>query len=576
MRKLILFSIVIFFSLTISKTLLVPEEFFNIQQAVIVAQNGDTVSVNFGRPNGQRIKVSGQRIMGTEITFELRGGEKERLLDILNSTNNQPNTNRNRFNSSWTRQQMVNEPDLIPDVMDDVRNLAFDNLGNPCVTWTGWAQNGERADWVYYSHWNGNTWEREQFVHSSFPSTHLFKASTTVDGNNTPWISFDQPDSLGYDDILYTKWNGSEWDTVKKVNLPDSTEYDFSAEISYGGGEIWIVWYGGPIDNPPIYRVYASHWDGNSWEPEVCISPVGYWFCHIAVNDSGIPHVIYGKCGIPWAIYYTTNIGGIWTEPQIIHDTNIVAGGWLGWPGSYIDLDTSGLPYVVFMGSYRGENDLDIFFTRFDGENWMPAVKVNIDDTLYDDYYPSVAASSPNNIWVGWSKGITWRAFTRHNDGGSWSNEEILDDSTISYSNMPPHIGMNQDGTPWAVWEGKPVGMPGQSDIYSSRYVSVGTEEAKSICSSPSFNGTIFNPNPFTDKISLSFFLKMPENVEVAIFNLCGQKVKTLANAQREKGLYTAIWDGRDKDGKKVPNGIYVCSIKSRNLNEIKLLILVR
>ncbi|MEO0115103.1 MAG: hypothetical protein ABIK93_06460, partial [candidate division WOR-3 bacterium] len=87
MHKFTIFSILLFFSFAISRTLLVPEQFLTIQQAVVMAQNGDTVSVNFGRPNGQRSVVSGQRIIGKEITFEVRGEGKGELLRMINGMN---------------------------------------------------------------------------------------------------------------------------------------------------------------------------------------------------------------------------------------------------------------------------------------------------------------------------------------------------------------------------------------------------------------------------------------------------------------------------------------------------------
>ena len=45
--------------------------------------------------------------------------------------------------------------------------------------------------------------------------------------------------------------------------------------------------------------------------------------------------------------------------------------------------------------------------------------------------------------------------------------------------------------------------------------------------------------------------------IELAIFNVIGQKVRVLENGSRLAGTHTIKWDGRDQLGNAMPTGLY-------------------
>ena len=63
-------------------------------------------------------------------------------------------------------------------------------------------------------------------------------------------------------------------------------------------------------------------------------------------------------------------------------------------------------------------------------------------------------------------------------------------------------------------------------------------------------------PNPFSDALTISYFSAGVENVEVCIYNLNGQKVRTLFDG-RINGSSSFVWDGLNEAGQRVPFGIY-------------------
>ena len=63
--------------------------------------------------------------------------------------------------------------------------------------------------------------------------------------------------------------------------------------------------------------------------------------------------------------------------------------------------------------------------------------------------------------------------------------------------------------------------------------------------------------------------------VEISIYNLKGQLVKTLNTTEISKGNTSFIWDGKTDDGRQVAQGIYFCRIKyPNNLLTKKLIVL--
>ncbi len=69
-------------------------------------------------------------------------------------------------------------------------------------------------------------------------------------------------------------------------------------------------------------------------------------------------------------------------------------------------------------------------------------------------------------------------------------------------------------------------------------------------------------PNPFNPETIISFSIPKESKVELTVYNIKGQKVKTLSNDDFEKGFHKLIWNGKDSSGKEVGSGIYFYKLK--------------
>lgn len=87
---------------------------------------------------------------------------------------------------------------------------------------------------------------------------------------------------------------------------------------------------------------------------------------------------------------------------------------------------------------------------------------------------------------------------------------------------------------------------------------------------------TVF-PNPFSSSTQILYKVSRDTKIELAIYNLFGQKIKELVNEEKPLGTHSVIWDGRNETGSLATTGIYFCRIvKGGNETQIKRVILNR
>ncbi len=119
----------------------------------------------------------------------------------------------------------------------------------------------------------------------------------------------------------------------------------------------------------------------------------------------------------------------------------------------------------------------------------------------------------------------------------------------------------------YRVWDGDGNGVSiidmGCYEFGAEQYV-----EAENIQSSI-FNIQLSNyPNPFNPETKIVFNLPVEGNVKLEIYNIKGQKVKTLMDCYTSPGDFELIWNGRDDNNLKVGSGIYFYQLKVNGNSE--------
>ncbi|MFH2048620.1 MAG: T9SS type A sorting domain-containing protein [bacterium] len=72
------------------------------------------------------------------------------------------------------------------------------------------------------------------------------------------------------------------------------------------------------------------------------------------------------------------------------------------------------------------------------------------------------------------------------------------------------------------------------------------------------FNLSQNYPNPFNPSTVISFTIPRTSYVELAVYNIIGQKVITLVSDRLNEGFYNVSWDGTNNDGNIVSSGLYL------------------
>ena len=83
-------------------------------------------------------------------------------------------------------------------------------------------------------------------------------------------------------------------------------------------------------------------------------------------------------------------------------------------------------------------------------------------------------------------------------------------------------------------------------------------------------------PNPFNPTTEIQYTLPQPEKVEIAIYNILGQKVKTLLSKSEKAGIHKVVWDATNDAGENVGSGFYIYCVKAGSYRAIKKMVLLR
>jgi tetratricopeptide (TPR) repeat protein len=88
----------------------------------------------------------------------------------------------------------------------------------------------------------------------------------------------------------------------------------------------------------------------------------------------------------------------------------------------------------------------------------------------------------------------------------------------------------------------------------------------------------LFNnyPNPFNPETTISFDLPQRDKVELVVYNLKGQRVKSLINEEMDMGVHKIIWNGTNNQDKEVASGVYYYRLSCGNYTKTNKMVLLK
>jgi len=83
-------------------------------------------------------------------------------------------------------------------------------------------------------------------------------------------------------------------------------------------------------------------------------------------------------------------------------------------------------------------------------------------------------------------------------------------------------------------------------------------------------------PNPFNPETMIEFALPGQSHTTLEVFNIRGQRVKTLVNRVLEAGVHNFVWNGTDDHNMAVGSGVYLYRLSTSEATQVRRMILMK
>lgn len=348
-----------------------------------------------------------------------------------------------------------------------------------------------------------------------------------------------------YADVLLARWDGIEWDHVEPFTLRPQTVWPFNPRNGAsndidgtGENDVWVIGFAAGFGDGGAGTVGMSlHWDGDEWM-EIDVPP--------EYNDRNEFEAVAAIAPDDvWAVGYGTQLDDIfrcltfhWDGSQWSHVPNPAEG--IGWSFLY---DVAALASDdVWACGLAGSESL---FMHWDGSLWT------IVESPGTERIQSLAAIASDDVWaVGWPD-----SYYYHWDGVAWSR--------IAGPEIPGGTSVNRTGG---------MAAAGPCDAWTVGGYFIGndnhalTEKLQDgVTSAPSVHaaGLVLDvgPNPILRTATIRFDMEGDRIKSASIYDVRGQRVRTLAGPSGSSGLLT--WDGLADGGHPVPAGAYYLRVES-------------
>ncbi|GAB4340844.1 MAG: hypothetical protein Kow0037_27010 [Calditrichia bacterium] len=83
-------------------------------------------------------------------------------------------------------------------------------------------------------------------------------------------------------------------------------------------------------------------------------------------------------------------------------------------------------------------------------------------------------------------------------------------------------------------------------------------------------------PNPFNATTQITFYLDKSSPVELTIYNLLGEEIKTISTGIYGAGQHRVVWDGTDRYSRLVPSGVYLYRLRAGQTSLFRKMVLLK
>lgn len=372
------------------------------------------------------------------------------------------------------------------------------------------------------------------------------------------WTRFTTPFPIVFS---YTTNSGQSWSAYTAINNTPGGHYSQGPFPSVG----------------PQGVVYVS------WATSILTSPFTEDFIGFASSSNG---------------------GSVWNVRENAYDCNGIRSSSLqpwnvrvnGYPS--MDIDKSGGSRNGWIYIVTAEKNLtpagtdpDIVFHRSTnrGVNWSQGIRVNQDQINNGkiQFLPFIRVDEAGGINVIYfdNRNISSDScevyLSRSDDGGNNWNDYLISDHRFKPKSVSGAGAGNQgDNIGMTSANGKllPVWMDDHTGVYQTwmaiiDYTTIGVNNISSEIPAR-FELKQNYPNPFNPETRIIFHLPAEvngHNTELTVYDILGNKIRTIANKRLSSGVYEAVFDGTN-----LPSGVYLYRLSAGEYSLSKKMVLLK
>lgn len=445
------------------------------------------------------------------------------------------------------------------------------------------------------------------------PSSDGIRLLSSEDGRSVHafWVYFDP--SNGY--VMYSRhFLDGEWGSEELVSDTDVwTRYPSAAYDK--NGNIVLVYDQWDYINETRHLISKSY-DGDKWSDGIELyelhDSASFEGCpSIATDNQGLVHLAFNSFlyfgtlqNVP-SVYYTTYDEG-WGDIELLTSGDY----WASFPS--LEISISGDIWVFWEdGRDISPYFPEIYFRKKDSQGWGSETRLTSNSAKSSK--PTVVKDLEDNMYVFWndSRVNPVQGFYNIYDMGIPSAAESLSVTPVGqYSN--PLLSWNpsssMDVTGYKIYRsGSLIGSvnacstsfvdgdvainpSGQTYTYTVKAIDA-AQNLSSASNAVTINGIMMKtftgvpdsyelignfPNPFNPSTEIRFALPKADAVRLRIYNIHGQLVATIHEGPLEAGYHSAIWNGKNQQGRMVSSGLYFYRLETSSFNTIKKMTLLK
>ncbi len=355
----------------------------------------------------------------------------------------------------------------------------------------------------------------------------LFLAEDPTQG----WVNDAAPNSIGSERYVYRygrkqihiDGDMGDWAAIDQIDVPPNEVEGIgdSVDTNYDGVMDGVI-------NPALdfKDLYMNHDDK-------------YLYVRIDINEDGtfsdLENLVSGgmqaaielfidtdvdtSTGLTWGWWYTS--GDYWINLSVPY----------GWPGFEV-------PHKYGINKFIGVSGTDSKWEPLPDDSCL--VAVNLDDNKMEVAIPRAAIGETNGEYES-----TAILFLAEDPTQGWVNDAA-----------PNSIGSQRYvytyGQPTAIDDNGFANTPRQFRLEQNY------------------------PNPFNPTTTIEYSISKAQKVTLTVYNVLGQKVRTLVSEYQAAGTHRFVWNGQNESGLDVPSGMYFYRLQSAHQVVTKKMILIR